>query len=287
MSVLAVLRIAGAAGLAIALSAAPSSGQDHADHGAVADPPDRSMPPAPTPSELPPGIPPVTDADRAAAFPQVEGHAVHDRAVHSFVLFDRLEWQAAGGGSGGQWDSSGWIGRDLDRLWFRTEGEGEDGRISGADAHVLYGRAIARWWDVVIGIRQDVRPGPAQTWTAIGVQGLAPYWFEVEATGYVGAAGRTHARLEVKYELLVTNRAILQPLIEVEIYGKDDPERQIGAGLSSADIGVRVRYEVKRELAAYLGVLWSRTFFGTADLARASGQEPNHTRLVAGVRFWR
>jgi copper resistance protein B len=286
MSVLAVLRIAGAAGLAVALSAAPSSGQDHADHGAVADPPDRSMPPAPTPSELPPGIPPVTDADRAAAFPQVEGHAVHDRAVHSFVLFDRLEWQAAGGGSGGQWDSSGWIGRDLDRLWFRTEGEGEDGRISGADAHVLYGRAIARWWDVVIGIRQDVRPGPAQTWTAIGVQGLAPYWFEVEATAYVGASGRTQLRLESEYELLLTNRLILQPRAELDFYGKSDPGRGIGAGLSTAEAGLRLRYEIRRELAPYVGLEWSRTFFGTADFARDSGESSAGPRLAAGVRLW-
>jgi copper resistance protein B len=281
-----VLRIAGAAGLAVALSAAPSSGQDHADHGAVADPPDRSMPPAPTPSELPPGIPPVTDADRAAAFPQVEGHAVHDRAVHSFVLFDRLEWQAAGGGSGGQWDSSGWIGRDLDRLWFRTEGEGEDGRISGADAHVLYGRAIARWWDVVIGIRQDVRPGPAQTWTAIGVQGLAPYWFEVEATAYVGASGRTQLRLESEYELLLTNRLILQPRAELDFYGKSDPGRGIGAGLSTAEAGLRLRYEIRRELAPYVGLEWSRTFFGTADFARDSGESSAGPRLAAGVRLW-
>jgi copper resistance protein B len=286
MSVRAMLRIAGAAGLAVALSAAPSSGQDHADHGAATDPPDRPMPPAPTPSELPPGIPPVTDADRAAAFPQVEGHAVHDRAVHSFVLFDRLEWQAAGGGSGGQWDSSGWIGRDLDRLWFRTEGEGEDGRIGGADAHVLYGRAIARWWDVVIGIRQDVRPGPAQTWTAIGVQGLAPYWFEVEATAYVGASGRTQLRLESEYELLLTNRLILQPRAELDFYGKSDPGRGIGAGLSTAEAGLRLRYEIRRELAPYVGLEWSRTFFGTADFARDSGESSAGPRLAAGVRLW-
>jgi copper resistance protein B len=213
-------------------------------------------------------------------------HVVHDRAIRAFVLVDQLEWLAGRDQSAG-WDAKGWIGRDVDRFWFRTEGEAGADRLNRTETHLFYGRAISPWWELVAGVRADDGPGPMRTWAAVGVQGLAPYWFEVEATGYVGAAGRTHARLEVKYELLVTNRAILQPLIEVEIYGKDDPERQIGAGLSSADIGVRVRYEVKRELAAYLGVLWSRTFFGTADLARASGQEPNHTRLVAGVRFWR
>ena len=182
------------------------------------------------PRSFPPFIPRLTDEDRKAAFPDVDGHAVHDSAVHSFVLLDQLEWQAADGGSGLNLDSQGWIGRDRDRLWLRAEGESERGRVGEAQAHVLYGRQFSRWWDVVAGIRQDFRPGPAQTWAAIGVQGLAPYWFEVEATAYVGASGRTHARFEVEYELLLTNRLILQPLVEAEIVGKSDPERGVGAG---------------------------------------------------------
>jgi len=245
--------------------------------------------PAPYPPGQPSpiGLPPITDEDRKAAFPALSGqHTVHDDAVFTYVLFDQLEWQSSGGGSGFSWDTKGWIGRDVNRFWFRTEGEAESGELGDAEAHALYGRAIARWWDIVVGVRQDMRPGPARTWAAVGIQGLAPYWFEVEATAYVGEAGRTHLRLETEYELLLTNRLMLQPLIEAEIYGKADPGRGIGAGLSSLETGLRLRYEIRREFAPYVGVTWNRKFFGTADRAKAEGEESSGARLVLGMRVW-
>jgi copper resistance protein B len=235
---------------------------------------------------LPPFIPPITEEDRKAAFPDVDGHAVHDRAIHYFVLFDQFEWQAVNEAAGINLDSKGWVGRDRDRIWFRAEGDTEDGRVGEVQAHVLYGRQFSRWWDVVAGIRQDVRPGPAQTWAAIGVQGLAPYWFEVEATAYVGASGRTQARLEVEYELLVTNRLVLQPLVEVEIFGKSDPDRGIGAGLSTTDAGFRLRYEFRREVAPYVGVAWRHKWGKTADFAEAAGEDAGGARFLTGVRLW-
>ena len=130
----------------------------------------------------------------------MEGHSVHDSAVNYFILFDQLEWQSGSDGRGASWDARGWVGTDRDRFWFRTEGQGEDGRLDQGQAHLLYGRAIARWWEVVAGVRQDVRPGSPQTWAAIGLQGLAPYRFEVEATAYVGGSGRTQLRLETEYD---------------------------------------------------------------------------------------
>jgi copper resistance protein B len=235
---------------------------------------------------LPSSIPPVTDADRAAAFPDVDGHGVHDAALNYFVLLDQLEWQGTGGGSRGSWDTRGWIGGDVTRFWFRTEGEATGSRVASTQTHVLYGRAISRWWDVVAGVRQDVRPGPAQTWAAVGVQGIAPYWFELQATAYVGASGRTHLRVEGEYELLVTNRLIVQPLVETEVYGKADPEHGFGAGLATLDAGLRVRYEIRREFAPYVGVVWSRKFFGTGDLAEAAGEPRAGARLALGVRIW-
>jgi copper resistance protein B len=252
---------------------APQGAVDHSQHQKPA-------------SELPPFIPPVTDEDRKAAFPDVEGHTVHDKAINYFVLFDQLEWQSIAGGTGLNVDTKGWVGRDRDRVWFRAEGDGEDGRVGEAEAHVFYGRQISRWWDVVAGIRQDFRPGPSRTWAAFGVQGLAPYWFEVELTGYVGESGRTHVRGEVEYELLLTNRLILQPLLEVELFGKSDPERGIGAGLSTTDVGLRLRYEVRREFAPYIGVAWSNKWGGTADFAEAAGEDTGGARLVTGVRLW-
>lgn len=129
-------------------------------------------------------------------------------------------------------------------------------------------------------------PGPARTWAAVGIQGLAPYWFELEATAYIGESGRTHLRFETEYELLLTNRLILQPQVEREIYGKSDPERHIGTGLSSRDTGLRLRYEFRREFAPCVGVTWSRKFFGTADLAEAAGEDTSAARLAVGVRVW-
>lgn len=251
---------------------APSAPQDHSAH-------------KPAAAALPPFVPPITDADRAAAFPDVKGHTVHDDGVNGFVLFDQLEWRGTGDGAA-SWDTRGWIGKDRDRLWIRTEGDGDEGRLERAHAHLLYGRAISRWWELVAGVRQDFRPGSPQTWAAFGIQGLAPWWFEVEATAYVGASGRTLVKIETEYELLLTNRLVLQPLVEFEIYGKDDPERGIGAGLSSGDAGLRLRYEIRREFAPYVGVVWTRKFFGTADQAEAAGGKAGGARLALGVRLW-
>lgn len=259
----------------------PPAGDPHAEH---AQPP--QAPVESRPSELPAFIPRLTVADRQAAFPDVEGHTVHDRAVHFFTLVDQLEWQSKAGASGVNLDSKGWIGGDRNRIWWRAEADAEDGALSEAQAHGLYARQVSRWWDIVAGVRQDFRPGPARTWAAVGIQGLAPYWFEVEATAYVGASGRTHARLEAEYELLVTSRLILQPLVEAELYGKSDPQRGIGAGLSATEAGLRVRYEFRRELAPYLGVAWSTKWGKTADFARVAGEETGGARLVTGLRLW-
>jgi copper resistance protein B len=272
--------------------ARPQQQEGHADHGAEAAPAadsseetDHSMP-APQTIGAGAGIPPLTDADRAAAFPDVEPHALPDNALQYYVLLDQLEFQSVDDGAGALWDATGWFGRDVSRFRFRSEGEGHDGSVGHAEAHLLYGRAIARWWDVVAGVRQDVRPGPAQTWAAVGIQGVAPYWFEVEATAYVGASGRTHLRLETEYELLLTNRLILQPRIEIDLYGKEDAERGVGRGLSAAEAGLRIRYEVRREVAPYVGVVWDRKFFGTAAMAEAAGESAKGARLVAGARLW-
>lgn len=277
-------------------AAASSEERAHAGHGRSQEKP---TPAAPTQQdhsahqkpaeqqEYPAGIAPITPADRAAAFPALSGHhAVHDDALHSYILFDQLEWQAGDGVTAGSWDNKGWIGKDISRFWFRTEGEVEDGDLGEAQVHALFGRAIHRWWDVVAGVRQDFRPGPQRTWAAVGIQGLAPYWFEVEATAYIGAAGRTHVRVETEYELLLTNRLVLQPLVELEIYGKSDPERGIGAGLSSGEAGLRLRYELRREFAPYVGVAWNRKFFRTADFAELAGEDTGGAKFALGVRMW-
>lgn len=255
--------------------ATPPAQDDHSQHGT----------PSPQ-AERPSIIPPLTDEDRKAAFPDVQGHAVHDRAINYFVLFDQFEWQNGRDQPDLHWNTKGWVGRDRDRLWFRAEGEREDGDVTDADTELLYGRAISRWWEILGGVRQEFQPEPSRTWAAFGIQGLAPYFFEVEAAAYVGASGRTQFRFETEYDLLITNRLVLEPSIELQVYGKSDPERGLGAGLGTIESGLRLRYEFRREFAPYIGIAWKQKFFGTADFAKAAGEHVGSTRLAVGLRFW-
>jgi copper resistance protein B len=238
------------------------------------------------PAPPPPFIPPVTDADREAAFPDVHGHTVHDRAVNYFVLFDQFEGQTGDGASGFSWDTKGWVGRDRNRLWFRAEGDHVGGDLAQAQTNVLYGRSFSPWWDLTAGMRFDTLPDTPRSALAIGVQGLTPYRFAVEASAFVEFSGRTHVRIETEYDLLITNRLALQPLVEFEIYGRDDLERGIAAGLSTGELGLRLRYEFRREVAPYIGFVWTGKFFGTGDYAEAAGQRTRAARLALGVRWW-
>lgn len=255
-------------------------GMDHAamGHGADPDLPADAAPRTP--------IPALTDADRAAAFPtDAHGHEVHDQRAFSYWLVDRLEWQDTEEGSLG-WEGLAWIGGDVNRVWLRTEGEASEGEIESANAEVLYGRALTPWWDAVAGVRHDFGHGPSRTYAAFGVQGLAPYKFEVEATGFIGANGRGGATLEAEYDTLITNRLILQWQGETTLHAKDDPEIGVGSGLSTIEAGARLRYELTRRFAPYVGVEFERAFGGTADLRREHGEPTRDTRLVAGIRFW-
>ncbi len=265
------------------MSAMPNGTMPSMDHSAMA-----GMSMAPTEPITP--IPVLTDADRAAAAPPTGGpdmHSMmHDDSLQSFVLFDRLEAWSADPGTGTEWDAQAWFGTDLNRLWLRSEGERIDGRTESADLEVLYGRAVATWWDVVVGVRHDFKPGDSQNYAAIGVIGLAPQKFEVEATVYVGERGQTAARLEAEYDVLLTNRLILQPLVEANLQGKNDSRRGIGSGLSTIEAGFRLRYEITRRFAPYLGFVRERAFGQTADYRRADGDDIDDTRVVAGVRVW-
>ncbi len=231
-------------------------------------------------------LPPITDEDRAAAFPDVTGHTVHDHTIRSFTLLERLEWQDGEEGDLAVWDATGWIGRDVNRLWLRTDGEVVDGRTESADLEAFWGHAIGRWWDVLAGLRHDFQPNPSRTWAAVGVQGLAPQWFEIQATAYVGEGGQVAAHFQGEYDLLLTNRLILQPRLDATAYSENDEARGIGAGLSTVEASLRLRYEIRREFAPYIGVLWTRSVGDTADFARAADEGVEDTRLVAGIRVW-
>ena len=202
------------------------------------------------------------------------------------LLLDQLEIFDGRDGNGQSWELGGWYGTDENKLWIRSEGERSASKVQDGDAEVLWNHAIGTYWGSQLGVRHDFGVGPGRTWAAFGVEGLAPYWFELEATGYVGSSGRTAARLRVNYDVLITQRLILAPELEANLYGKDDPARRIGSGLSDMQFGLRLRYEVRRQFAPYIGVAWMRRFGSTADFARADHQAVFDPQWVAGLRIW-
>lgn len=255
-------------------AASPQTPAGHPDHHAAA--PEQPREP----------VPPLTDADRAAAFPPLAGHATHDRSLSWYALLDQFETWDADDGSGLRVEGIAWAGGDINRLWLHAQGDRVDGDTTAADVELWFGHAIAPWWDFVVGIRQDVEPGPSQTFVGGGLLGLAPYRFEIEASAYVGESGQTTARLEVEYELLLTNRLILQPLLELDYFGEKDPQRGIGSGINSLEAGARLRYEFSRRFAPYIGIHHERALSDTADLRRAAGEPRSDTEVVLGLRTW-
>ncbi|MCH5655067.1 copper resistance protein B [Pseudomonas syringae] len=282
--------------LAAGLTAAPwtssmaagMEGMDHGSHAMHMDASDSedasSTQSAPAQSRTP--IPPITDADRAAVYTSHAGHQVHDTAINSYFLADKLEWQDANDGSALAWDLSGWIGGDIDRLLLRSEGERTNGKTEEAEMQALWGHSISPWWDVVAGARQDFKPGAPQTWAAFGLQGQAISDLDIEATAFIGEAGQTAARLEADYDLQLTNNLVLQPTAELNFYGKNDPQRGNGSGLSTSEFGLRLRYEITPQFAPYVGVSWDRSYGKTADYAREDDEDTQDARLVVGVRMW-
>jgi copper resistance protein B len=230
----------------------------------------------------------ASPAELSAAFPDLGGMEAREMMMEDpferFVLFDQLEIQGADQIL--SWDFKAWAGRDLNKLLVRSEGEHESGSTADAELELLWSHTIGSWWDLVAGIRHDFEPGPSRSWAAFGIQGLAPYAFDVEATAYVGRDSRASVRLEAEYELLITQRLVLQPLAELDWYSKGDTQRGIGSGLSKIELGLRLRYEIRREIAPYVGIVRARTFGQTADLARLAGADSDETRVLAGVRVW-
>lgn len=235
-------------------------------------------------------LPRVTPEERAAAFPDVSGtdmHAhMHDDPLSGMLLAEHFEWQGRSGRDALHWDVTGWLGHDMNRLWLRSEGERESGNAGEHELELFWGKPVAAWWDVLLGLRHDSGPGPSRSYLALGLQGLAPQWFHVEATGYAGEGGQFGVGLEVDYDWLFTNRLILTLRSEAEAWSDDDERAGIGSGLSTLAAGLRLRYELRREFAPYIGVHWQGIVGNTADLARKAGEERRETSVVAGLRFW-
>jgi len=273
------LRIATTVGMLLGYSSAqaqmPAQATDAMDMGAMqggSAPPD-----ARDPHVYSEGVP----FTRGASRPEFA-----DQHRFASVLIDNLEAARVDGTTSVPYDVEAWFGRTYDRAVLKAEGDIERGKIAEGRTELLWGHAFAPYWDTQLGVRYDSGEGPNRSWLAFGIEGLAPYWFELEVTGYVGASSRTALRVDASYDLLLTQKWVFQPRLEANLYGKDDIERGLGSGLADISAVLRLRYEIRRELAPYIGIKWVSQYGATEDLTRAAGGDPSETSFVAGIRFW-
>ena len=303
-----------ATALLLAAAAFPARAQDHGhmdhgqmDHGAM-EQEDHSAHQAPaadahaghdgpaTDGDIPTGTVPPVPADHVADAFYNSAEMARARSAmlkesggmaFSQLMLDRLEYRMGKGADGYHWEGEGWIGGDINRFAFKTEGEGAfGGPLERAEVQALYSRAIDPWFNLEAGVRHDIRPDPRRTYAVVGIEGLAPYWFEVSAQAFLSNRGDAHLRLEGSYDQRISQRLILQPAAEINVAAQDVPELGIGSGVSDVELGLRLRYEFAREFAPYVGVNWERKLGDTARLARADGERASATSLVMGVRFW-
>jgi copper resistance protein B len=258
----------------------------HAGHGAAASGPAVAPPPAAALS----GPAHAADAVYGAQAMAESREAMreeHGAMRTGKVLLDRLEYRLANGRDGFAWDAQGWYGGDIHKLWLKSEGEGAFGEgVEHGEVQAFWSRAIDPWFDLQLGLRHDFGHGPDRSYLALGVQGLAPYWFEVDAAAFVSEKGDVSARFEAEYDLRLTQRLILQPAAEVEFSLADVPELGIGSGLSSAEAGLRLRYEIAPQFAPYIGIEYERGFGDTARFRRAAGERAGGWSVLAGLRAW-
>ena len=212
--------------------------------------------------------------------------ASKDDPVLSKVMIDQLEVRSTDGPDPWVLEAQAWIGQDLNKLWLKTEVEKAGSETEEAELQALYSRAIAPYWDLQVGWRHDFKPEPSRDWLAVGVEGLAPYWFEVDAALFIGGNSQVAARIEAEYELMFTQQWVLSPELEVNIHSEDDESTGVGSGVSDLELGLRLRYEVRREFAPYIGVNWTKLFGNTADFAREEGEDTDDFQFVVGVRAW-
>ena len=269
----------------------PATSHQTMDHGAMnhGTMDMTSIPQGPPPASAGSGPPRAADAIWGAEAMRASREALREENGGMKVFWfqgDRAEYRAREGGDGYLWDIQGYYGGDLDKFWFKSEGEGTFGEgPESAEIQALWSHAIGPWWDLQAGVRQDLT-GPERTHAVIGVQGLAPYMFEVDAAAFLSTKGELTARVEAELDQRITQRLILQPRAEVNLSAQDIPELGVGAGFDSAELGLRLRYEFVREFAPYVGIEQEWKLGQSADYARLASENPNVTNYVVGVRFW-
>jgi copper resistance protein B len=233
----------------------------------------------------------VATANAQSAAPQadiaVTMPPVMDSGFYAHALLDQNEGRIGGGQNAYRWEGQAWAGTDYNKIWLKSEGFAlGKGGVEDGQNELLYDRAVTTYLDLQAGVRTDWDSGTGRTWAALGVQGQAPLFFDYEATGYLSDGGHAALRLAVSYDLLITQRLILQPQIEMNFYSKADPSRMVGAGLADIDTGLRLRYEIDRKFAPYVGIAYAGKFGQTAQMARQAGDSAGALQFVFGIRSW-
>jgi len=229
---------------------------------------------------------PAANAEPALGMESGAMQPVMDQTIFAHAIFNQLEGRWNGSNPQFRWDGQGWIGTDYDKLWIKSEGTLTNGVSEDGQQQFLYSRAVTTYFDLQGGLRSDLDSRPTRNWAAFGIQGLAPYFFDLEVTGFVSGEGHLAGKLEASYDLLLTQRLIMQPQIELNLYSKADPARLVGSGFSDIDTGLRLRYEFSRTFAPYLGVVYEGKFGQTANFARQAGESTGDVRFVFGIRTW-
>lgn len=209
-----------------------------------------------------------------------------DDPMLTMAKINQLEWRETDQGDAAVLEADAWLGKDLNKFWLKVDAERVKGNTDELELQFLYSRAIAAYWDLQIGWRYDHLPSENRDWLTVGFQGLSAYFFEIDSALFIGEGGQTALRIEAEYEVLLTQRLILMPELEVNIYSKNDADVGLGSGLSDVALGLRLRYEITREFAPYIGINWVSKYGKTADLAKDDGESVRDTQFVVGVRAW-
>lgn len=223
------------------------------------------------------------DADPNSSEPF--GPPVDDEHVWAHAILDQFEGRL-GGENSLRWEGEAWTGTDTHRLWLKSEGELQRGKLADVQHEILYDHPISTYFDLQAGLRYDLDSLPGRGWAALGVEGLAPDFFHVSATAYASDTGHYAAKLIGSYDLLITQRLILQPEMELNLYTKTDPRRLVGSGFSDLDTGLRLRYEISRKFAPYIGIADEKQFGRTGTLTALAGKKTDALRFVVGLRSW-
>ncbi len=241
-----------------------------------------------TDPEVVEGIEKYAAGDREVTHESFGARMIHEHGIFASFLGDRLEYQTRDGSPALSWDVQAWAGGDFHKLRLKSEGTWsiDDDEFEEAQAELFYSRNVAPFWDLQIGVRHDFEPDPDRTFAALGVQGLAPLWFEIDATAYVSEDGDLSAALEAEYDMLLTQRLVLQPRFEISAALQEVEEYGVGQGINEVELGLRLRYEIRREFAPYVGISWNRKIGETENLAEDEGEDIDEFSIVVGLKAW-